>query len=134
MRKLLQCALFYSGYIEEVASTCHGTYIRTYIIYVQANTAQQLGVQMASMYYLDGEIVTVGTQGGKAYLNSHPAILATFQANFLYGEFAKVAHPRNGKAESHMEMTLMLSIYVWLIHTISSFSHEGKKLVFLPVL
>ena len=40
---------------------------------------------MASMYYLDGKIVTMGTTKGKAYLNSHPAILATYQAEFLYG-------------------------------------------------
>ena len=45
---------------------------------------QQLGIQVASMYYFDGEIVTVGTTKGKAYLNSHPAILAAYQAEFLY--------------------------------------------------
>ena len=42
---------------------------------------------MASMYYLDKEIITVGTKKGKVYLNSHPAIVATFQAEFLYDEF-----------------------------------------------
>ena len=38
------------------------------------------------MYYIDGELVTVGTKKGKSYLNSHPAILATFQSQCLYGK------------------------------------------------
>ena len=29
--------------------------------------------------------MTVGTKKGKSYLNSHPAIMATFQSQFLYG-------------------------------------------------
>ena len=35
------------------------------------------------MYYMDGQVVTVGTEGGKAYLISHPAILSKFQSEFL---------------------------------------------------
>ena len=54
----------------------------------QANTLQQLGCEMAAMYYLNGELVTVGSKKGKDYLTSHPAILATFQAKFLYGKFS----------------------------------------------
>ena len=42
---------------------------------------------MAGMYYLDGETITVGNAQGKNYLKSHAAILATFQAEFLYSEF-----------------------------------------------
>ena len=52
----------------------------------QANTVQQLGFEMAAMYYMNGEIMTVGTKKGKDYLTSHPAILSTFQAKFLYGK------------------------------------------------
>ena len=51
----------------------------------QANTAEELGFHFAGMYYIDGEIVTGGTKKGKSYLNSHPAIMATFQSHFLYG-------------------------------------------------
>ena len=38
------------------------------------NTADQLGFNFASMFYIDGELVTVGTTKGKSYLNSHLAI------------------------------------------------------------
>ena len=54
----------------------------------QANTAEELGFGFAGMYYIDGELVTVGTKKGKAYLTSHPAILATFQSHFLYGNYS----------------------------------------------
>lgn len=37
------------------------------------------------MFYIDGELVTVGTTKGKSYLNSHPAIISTIQSHFLYG-------------------------------------------------
>ena len=33
-----------------------------HVMITQANTAQQLGFQMASMYYIDKEIITVGTK------------------------------------------------------------------------
>ena len=52
---------------------------------IQANTAEELGFHVASMFYVDGELITVGTRTGKSYLNSHPAIMATFQSHFLYG-------------------------------------------------
>lgn len=68
-------------------SHCKQSVLMHCIYIYQANTAEQLGFQLASMYYIDGETVTVGTKGGKAYLNSHPAILSSFQSQFLYGQF-----------------------------------------------
>ena len=61
--------------------------LTVFFVLYQANTAEQLGFQLASMIYIDGETVTVGTKGGKAYLSSHPAILSSFQSHFLYGQF-----------------------------------------------
>ena len=55
----------------------------------QANTAEELGFHFASMFYIDGELVTVGTKKGKSYRNSHPAIISTFQSHFLYGHIMK---------------------------------------------
>ena len=49
-------------------------------------TVQQQGFEMAAMYYMNGEIMTVGMKKGKDYLTSHPAILSTFQAKVLYGK------------------------------------------------
>ena len=48
---------------------------------LKANTAEELGFHFASMFYIDRELVTVGTRKGKSYLNSHPAIMS----HFLYG-------------------------------------------------
>ena len=47
------------------------------------HTAQQLGFELVYMYYMDGQVVTVGTERGNAYLISHPAILSKFQAEIL---------------------------------------------------
>ena len=42
------------------------------------------------MYYMDGQVVTVGTERGNAYIISHPAILSKFQAEFLYGKVSYI--------------------------------------------
>ena len=66
------------------------------------------------MFYIDGELLTVGTTKGKSYLNSHPAIISTFQSHFLYGmDIVKILGTRNCHS-----------------HTYSSFADdfEGKQL------
>ena len=71
---------------EDVSVTIFPSTYPHKMLHIQANTAEQLGFEVANMYCLDGEVVTVGTRKGKAYLNSHPAILSTFQSKFLYGK------------------------------------------------
>ena len=58
------------------------------------------------MYYVDGEVATVGTKKGKSYLNSHPAIIATFQSLFLYGNNHRFDHQYNTSYFIILQMTL----------------------------
>ena len=41
---------------------------------------------MATMMFIDGKIVTIGTALGKQFLQSHPAIISAFNSFFLYGK------------------------------------------------
>ena len=47
---------------------------------------ESLGCEMSSMFYTsDGQTLTIGTAKGKKFLESHPAILSSFNTHFLYG-------------------------------------------------
>ena len=59
---------------------------------MQANLLQSLGCEMATMMFLDGQTVTVGTPLGKQFLQSHPAIISSFNSFFLYGKLIKLVH------------------------------------------
>ena len=52
---------------------------------IQANLLQSVGCEMAGMMYVDGKIVTVGTELGKQFLQKHPAVLTSFNSFFVYG-------------------------------------------------
>lgn len=47
---------------------------------------ESLGCEVASMMFVDGQVVTIGTPKGKKFLQTHPAILSSFNAYFLYGK------------------------------------------------
>ena len=47
---------------------------------------QSLGCEVASMMFVDGQVVTIGTPKGKKFLQTHPAIISSFNAYFLYGK------------------------------------------------
>lgn len=42
--------------------------------------------EVATMMFVGGQEVTVGTPKGKKFLQTHPAIISSFNAYFLYGE------------------------------------------------
>ena len=46
------------------------------------HTAQQLGFELVYMYYMDGQVVTVGTERGNAYLISHQLFCLNFKLKF----------------------------------------------------
>ena len=47
---------------------------------------QSLGCNVATMMFVDGQTITVGSTKGKEFLLSHPAILSSFNTFFLYGK------------------------------------------------
>ncbi len=53
---------------------------------IQANMLQSVGCEVATMMFVDGQVITVGTPKGKNFLQTHPAIVSSFNSYFLYGE------------------------------------------------
>ena len=51
---------------------------------------QSLRCDVASMIFVDGQVVTVGTPKGKKILQTHPAIISSFDAYFLDGKCVHV--------------------------------------------
>ncbi len=46
---------------------------------------QSVGCEVATMLFVDGQVITVGTPKGKNFLQTHPAIVSSFNAYFQYG-------------------------------------------------
>ncbi len=53
---------------------------------IKANMLQSVGCEVATMMFVDGQVSTViGTPKGKDFLQTHPAIVSSFNAYFQYG-------------------------------------------------
>ena len=75
---------------------------------------EYLRCEIASMMFVDGQVVTIGTPKGK-FLQTHPAIIASFNAYFLYGNCE----------HNYYTCTIMLANIV--IHTIDDLSNQYQS-------
>ena len=53
---------------------------------MKVNLLQSVGCEVATMMFVDGQVITVGTPEGKKFLQTHPAIISSFNSHFLYSK------------------------------------------------
>ena len=76
---------------------------------------ESLGCEVASMMFIDGQVVTIGPPKGKKFLQTHPAILSSFNAYFLYGKGERII------------LVLLCFMANIVIHTVDDLSNKYQS-------